>query len=512
MRRLALALLPATFFAAIILAARAAPAQPMMVDPSRMSGIPRPDPQVPPKTVTVRLIRGELANRVTGHDVELIDQASGKKETQKTDEQGRATFSNLQGGPYVAHAVDRDEEKVSQPIELQPNVGTRVMLVFSAGGLGQPDGVGHADKSVPPGTVLVRVVGDGGEPLAGLDVIIGQARAGEQGVVEHKAKTDAKGEAKFAGLDSKPTSGYLVEALKDGSRFSGKPFRLSENMGALVVLEVRPISKDLSQLSIGAGSHLIMEIGDDSVQVVEVLALQNSGTAAVDVGPGGLHLPLPEKAVSATVGPQTPPALAVQGHEAIWRGPIPPGETQLQILFVLAYQGDQLDMVQPTPVPFADLAIVTEKIDGLSLERRGVGRLLTHDSEGKAQIVKSTDRLEMEERQLQGRTLRLYRGAGTEAGGYFELALVGLPHSDPTWRLLAAAAALAIVLAFVAWAYAGPRVSGDRARLEQRREHLLEELAALDARGDADPKRARKREELAEKLAKIYRELDEVSL
>src|SRR5439155_7913156 len=47
-------------------------AQPMMVDPSKMSGIPRADPQVPAGTITVRLIRGELSNRVTNHPVELL--------------------------------------------------------------------------------------------------------------------------------------------------------------------------------------------------------------------------------------------------------------------------------------------------------------------------------------------------------------------------------------------------------------------------------------------------------
>ena len=46
-------------------------AQPMMIDPSKMSGIPRPDPQVPEGTITVRLIRGELSNRVVNHPVEL---------------------------------------------------------------------------------------------------------------------------------------------------------------------------------------------------------------------------------------------------------------------------------------------------------------------------------------------------------------------------------------------------------------------------------------------------------
>jgi hypothetical protein len=298
-------------------------AQPMMVDPSRMSGIPRPDPQVPPGTITVRLIRGELANRMLGVEVELAD-ADGNTQRQKTDENGRATFSGLAGGPFVARASDGEETLASQQIDLPGDAGVRVMLVFRSGTLGTADGVARNDKAVPALTVVVKAVGGEGTPLPGLDVILGHARAGESGVRELKAKTDAAGDARFSGLDAKPTSGYLAEVVREGARYAGKPFKLQENVGSRVVIEVRPVTRDLSQLSIAQGSHIIAEITDDALQVVEVWRLSNAGTAAVDVGKGGLHLPLPDKAVSAAAGPQSPPGLSVSGHEAIWNGPIGP--------------------------------------------------------------------------------------------------------------------------------------------------------------------------------------------
>ena len=472
----------------VLLASSIALAQPMMIDPSRMSGIPRPDPQVPAHTITVRLIRGELSNRVIGHDVELIDAQSGAKQTVKTDENGRATFADLGGGPYRARAVDGEQEFVSQPIELPPDIGVRVMLVFPKGGLGEPDGVGHADKAVPPGVVVVRVVGDGGAPLAGVDVVLGHARAGENGVSEQKKKTDDKGEARFEGLDAKPTSGYLAEVVKDGARFSGKPFRLVENMGSTVVLEVRQVSHDVSQLKLETGSHFIFEVNDDAVQVVEMLRLHNPTSAAIDPGPTGLHVPLPEAAVSASAGPQSPQELAVTGHEAIWRGSVPPGDTELQIVFVLAYQGDHVDFVQSTPIPFTDVAVVTEKIDGMSID--GVG-------------------IQSEDRELQGRKLVLYRGPGTVPNGQLKLSIVGLPHSDPTWRLVAAGLSFAIVLGFLLWAASGPAPTNTRQQLEAERDRLLAELAAIEARESGGKKK--RREELAEALERVYRELDEVS-
>ncbi|MCU1282621.1 MAG: hypothetical protein JWM53_6167, partial [bacterium] len=147
-----------TIVALLLLSSSVALAQPMMIDPAKMSGIPRPDPQVPAGTITVRLIRGELANRMTGIDVGLAD-SDGKVVMQKTDDQGRATFGGLKApGPYQARATDGIEELTSQPIELQPSMGSRVMLVFSPKG-GAADGVARPDKALPGGTIVVRAAG-----------------------------------------------------------------------------------------------------------------------------------------------------------------------------------------------------------------------------------------------------------------------------------------------------------------------------------------------------------------
>ena len=49
-------------------AASGASAQP---DPRQMSGIPRPDPNLPDGQITVRVIRGSFANNVLDHPVDL---------------------------------------------------------------------------------------------------------------------------------------------------------------------------------------------------------------------------------------------------------------------------------------------------------------------------------------------------------------------------------------------------------------------------------------------------------
>jgi hypothetical protein len=472
-------------------------AQPMMIDPSKMSGIPRPDPQVPAGTITVRLIRGELSNRMPGVEVKLADE-KGQVVTAKTDDQGRATFNGLaEGQRYQARASAGAEELTSQPIDLPSGMGVRVMLVFAAGGgatgeamAGGPaaDGVARPDKALPAGTVLVRAVGEGGTPLPGLSVILGHVRAGEQGVTQTRGTTDDKGEVKLAGNDVKPQSGYVVEVLKNDTRFASKPFRLQENMGSTVVVEARAVSRDLSALKIDTNSHFIFDIQDDVVQVIEVLHIVNSSSQAIDP-PGGLHLTLPDKALQAGAGQGNPPTFSVNGHDALLRGPIPPGQTELQLAFLLAYDTGMIDFTQRLPIAWDQVSLVTEKIDGLEIAGNG---------------------LERHEREVQGRTLLLFVGPGVRAGEEVTLHVSGLPHANPLWRYVTAVAVALLLLGFGIYAAGGTRARDQLTALEGERERLLNELVALEQKHGSDKKRDARKEELTAKLAKVYRELDEV--
>src|SRR5919201_6940662 len=81
---------------AIVAAAAPLAAQFAMPDPKQMSGIPRPVSDLPDRTVSVRLIRGELSNNITNFPVEL--HVDGNVRTMKTDESGRAQFGDLPAG------------------------------------------------------------------------------------------------------------------------------------------------------------------------------------------------------------------------------------------------------------------------------------------------------------------------------------------------------------------------------------------------------------------------------
>jgi hypothetical protein len=112
----------------LALSVRPASAQFAMPDPKEMSGIPRPVSDLPDRTVSVRLIRGELSNNLTNHPVELL--VDGTPRTASTDENGRAEFAGLTPGARLkAVAVVDGERLESQEFPAPTEGGIRLMLV-----------------------------------------------------------------------------------------------------------------------------------------------------------------------------------------------------------------------------------------------------------------------------------------------------------------------------------------------------------------------------------------------
>lgn len=167
-------LIPATV-AAMLWSAPAQAAPPPMMDPSAMSGIPRPDPKLGPGTVTVRCL-GKAGFSAPAVDTDVTLEVTGpdgtkKSFTAKTQEQGRATFdelSDLIGGTAVASVTLGGAEVKSGTISLLPQAGTAVMLVEGASvpsadvARPQPPATESAQPPIPaPGNAF---------PLEGMEV------------------------------------------------------------------------------------------------------------------------------------------------------------------------------------------------------------------------------------------------------------------------------------------------------------------------------------------------------
>jgi hypothetical protein len=99
-----------------------------MPDPKQMSGRPLPVPDLAVGTVTVRVVRGSMANVIPDQQVELSGGPSVL--TAKTNEQGRAEFPGLRPGTTVKAVTTVSGERLeSQPFTVPPSGGIRVALV-----------------------------------------------------------------------------------------------------------------------------------------------------------------------------------------------------------------------------------------------------------------------------------------------------------------------------------------------------------------------------------------------
>jgi hypothetical protein len=99
-----------------------------MPDAKAMSGIARPSETLPAGTVSVRLVRGQLSNLITGSPVEFV--VGGQSRTVKTDDTGHAVVSGLAPGVTVQAFATVDGERLeSQVFEVPAQGGTVLMLV-----------------------------------------------------------------------------------------------------------------------------------------------------------------------------------------------------------------------------------------------------------------------------------------------------------------------------------------------------------------------------------------------
>jgi hypothetical protein len=146
------------------LASCGSPAMAQMPDVRQMSGIAMPSGDVPPGTVVVRVIRGDLSNNVANQPVEL--HLADRVATARTDATGRATFAKL--APNVSmHAIAtvEGERLESSAIVLDSASGVRVLLVAGAGA-----------SSPRPGTAPSATVAAASPVQEGEIVIGGQSR------------------------------------------------------------------------------------------------------------------------------------------------------------------------------------------------------------------------------------------------------------------------------------------------------------------------------------------------
>jgi len=373
-------------------------------------------------------------------------------------------------------------------------------------------GIPRPDGTVPAGKLVVRVIrGDFAHPMVGTEVVLDGPGGKKTGTV------GADGRASFEGLGAGGSEPYTVSATAGSETVSSQSIALPADVGVKVMLVFKadgsappppssasssaagaatgPATTDASGLSISRKSHLILEIKDEGVEVIENLFIQNSGAGPVDPGAEGLVFPLAEGAQGAQVIGEATAGFTVAGSRAILKGPIRTGETAMSFGQVLPLSGGVVELRQRLPVKLEQLVVISGDLPGM--EVGGVAGLTTTP------------------RELGGRKFLIINGPPVEAGGELHLTLSGLPHRSRTTAYLAVLAA-ALVLLWGLWAAFGPTASqptDERVRLEAERKALLDELSALERNkagtAKAEAKHTRRAADLTDKLEQVMRELDD---
>ncbi len=362
----------------------------------------------------------------------------------------------------------------------------------------QMSGIPRPVGDLPNGTIAVRLIrGSLASNIAGHPVEL---------VVNGKsqtAKTDDSGHAQFSGLPSGATAKTL--AVVDGERLESQEFPVPAQGGIRLMLvatdknaapATSPAAEPVSgQVVIGGDSRIIVEPGDEAVEVYYLLDIMN--TARVPVNPPSLFMfDMPTGAVGTSILDGSTPKATVNGTRVRVQGPFPPGRTIVQVAAEMPSLTGAVRMTQRFPANFEQLAIVVKKVGAVRLSS--------------PQISAQQDTA------AQGETYIAAQGNMVPAGQAIQLSLTDLPHHSPAARWTALTLAV-LIIGIGLWAARAPEDAAtrqaERRQLLARRDKLMADLVRLeqehrDGRGDR-ARYAARRADLMAGLEQLYGALDD---
>jgi hypothetical protein len=364
----------------------------------------------------------------------------------------------------------------------------------------QMSGIPLPVKDAAPGTVTVRVVRGtltNVIPNQPVDLVGGPAPV--------TVKTNDSGRAEFAGL----TPGTRVRAVTtvDGARIESQEFEIPRNAGIRLLLAAADPAGAAGQppvpqaparpgtVVIGGESRIVVELGEDGLNVFYMLQIVNREKAPVQTAP--LVFELPEIAEHAAVLEGSSPQAVVAGKRVTVSGPFAPGSTLVQVAYTVDITRSTLTLAQQLPADLTQLTVLVQKVGEMHVTSEQFAQHRDMVNEGQAYI--------------------LGQGPARQAGDTIALAFTGLPAAAVWPRSLALALA-GVILAGGAWLAARPQgeIAAAAARvkqLEAKRDKLFAQLTDIETKqraGTLNPDRyAERRRELVSALEKLYAQLDE---
>lgn len=362
--------------------------------------------------------------------------------------------------------------------------------------LRQMSGAPLPADDLPTGTISVRLVrGDLTNSVAGHRIEL-------HGAVNMTATTDESGRATFTNV---PPGGTVhAHTDLDGQSLESQNFAVPGTGGVKVMLVGGAGSATAAPAApaepakpgtviIGGQSRLGVEPTEDGLDVYLLFDIANTDTAPVATDP--VVFTVPDNAEMLTVLEGSSPQAKVDGRRFVVAGPFAPGLTSVQLAYRLPVSSDRMAFAQPLPLDMVTPTVLVRKLGDLRFRSPQAGA---------ARDVAMQD----------GAPYVLATGQRLAAGSLLEVDVEGLPHHSRLPRYLALGLAVFIV-GFGIWLAAnGPDASQTvtREQLERKRAELLDRLVPIERQlraGTGDRVRLElRREELVAQLERVYAQLD----
>jgi len=355
-----------------------------------------------------------------------------------------------------------------------------------------PDLVTSAvDSALPKGTIVVEVIDPTGAPVPKQAVRLGVME--QSGGRDNKAcVTDEKGSCSFDGLLTDAKHSYRANVPYDGANYSHMPFRLDAEKGQRVRVVRLPTTTDNRRVFQVLGRTMV-EFRDGRARVSQDARLTNLGESTYVFPDGGMRIPLPEgfKAFDAlTVMTDQRVSATDDGLEI--SGSIPPGRADLRWAYDIPVSGSSLSIQQSVPLATMEYQVVSDYIDGMTLEVEGFQVARVHEGGDRRFLVAS-----------------VMRSPGDPPIDPLRIHIRGIPGDGTLPYFAAAFAAFFIFLGI--WLLLRPTdQTGVLTKVrEDRRVELLEEIAALEGQRKAEEIGPsfyeHRRRELTDELAIVLR-------
>jgi hypothetical protein len=377
-----------------------------------------------------------------------------------------------------------------------------VLIAWAVPASAQPDpkqmaGIPRPVTDLPDGAVSVRLIrGQLSNNIPNFPVEL------HVGSEVRTAKTDGAGRAEFTGLPAGQT--LKAVAVVDGERLESEAFPAPARGGIRLLLVATDTSKGAAvqastpavagQVVIGGQSRIIIQPGEESVEVYYLLDIVNSASGPVNP-PTAFVFDMPSGATGTGILEGSSPNASAKDQRVTVEGPFASGRTLVQVGSLIPSGQASLHLKQNFPSAVEQLAVVVKKVGNVTLSSPQLSR--------------------QQEMTASGETYIAATGGAVAAGQPFELTLDNLPHQSSVARWIALSLAGTVVLVGV-WLSRGPRAStpfaAERKRLVSRRDKLFSDLVRLEHEHRSgkigEVRYGARREEIVAALEHIYGALD----